>query len=64
MSAGLTDEEHEARAMLLGAVYKSWLNAYVWEGQVPERWVDADTMCELDHHEKFMRLAQSVWGTS
>lgn len=56
----LTDEEHEARAMLLGAKWKSYIHCYVWEGEKPERWIDDESLEELTHDQKFQRLSRSL----
>lgn len=66
--APLTDEEHEARAMLLGAKWKSWLHCYVFEKPAQtlalqagmERWLDGDTLEELTGEQKFNRLNNSL----
>lgn len=65
--APLTDEEHEARAMLLGAKWKGYMHCYVFEnkdwravGGPSERWLDGDTLEELTGEQKFNRLNQSL----
>ena len=67
MANSLTDEEHEARAMLLGAKWKSWMHCYVFEhkdwrlaGGSSERWLDDETLEELTDAQKFQRLNASL----
>lgn len=59
----MTEDEHKARAMLLGLRYKAYLNAYVDE-RVPraarEVWLDCTTLEEIDDKEKFARLTQGL----
>lgn len=60
----MTFEEHEARAMLLGRRYSEWAGAYVNDratvGPEAPPWLDAETLEELHHDEKFARIQQQL----
>ena len=64
----MTPEEHDARAMLIGAVWKEWLRCYIkkigrHDGRpmsTIEVWLDDETMEELTHDERWQRLQGSI----
>ena len=64
----MTPEEHDARAMLIGAVWKEWLHCYIktighHDGRplsTTEVWIDDETMEELTYEEKSKRLISSI----
>ncbi len=64
----MTNEEHTARAMLLGRIYIHWAHVYVDEAEWLRgtlgngrdsdtiEWLDADTLSPLSEEERFSRL--------
>lgn len=66
MVTTLTADEHEARAVLLGRRYSAWAGAYVDEGftssDIPRPWLDAETLEEIHHDEKFTRIQRHVFS--
>jgi hypothetical protein len=62
----LSLEEHEARALLLGRRYSEWAGAYIDESISPldglrsKPWLDAETLEEIHHDEKFSRIERQI----
>lgn len=69
----LTDEQHQARAMLMGLIYIDWAHIYVdkddWDspqiagGRKITDWLDADDLHALAQDEKMARIVEKTSHT-